>query len=179
MHALESIALIGLRGSGKTSLGKRLAKELGFSFADTDEIIQNRLNQTVSAYVSENGWEAFRDREEEILLEMPENNAIISCGGGIVLRERNRELLKRSFFTVFLDIPVPELVRRLQKDTKPEQRPAFTDKSLAEEMQELYDKRIALYLEACSFRLTLWRGFDLQAETILREYQKRHQINIY
>lgn len=173
MHALESLALIGLRGSGKTSLGKRLAKELDFVFFDTDEVFKNKQNQTIADYVAEHGWEAFRDREEEILLEMPTSKAIISCGGGIILRSVCRNFLKQNFFTVFLDVSVQELVRRLNKDSKPEQRPAFTGKSLEEEMRELYDARIALYNEACAFRLCEWQDFEKEVQIILTEYAKK------
>lgn len=173
MHALESIALIGLRGSGKTSLGQKLAKDLEYAFFDTDEIFKCKTGLSIAEYVAQNGWDAFRDREEEILLEMPRSGAIISCGGGIVLREANCALLKKEFFAVFLDVPVKELVRRLSADRKSDQRPAFTDKSLAEEMQELYDVRLPLYLEACSFRLTEWEVFEKETAIIITEYNKK------
>lgn len=173
MHALESLALIGLRGSGKTSLGKRLAKELDFVFFDTDEVFKNKQNQTIAEYVAAYGWEAFRDREEEILLEMPASKAIISCGGGIILRPACRMLLKQKFFTVFLDVSVQELVRRLSKDSNPGQRPAFTEKSLEEEMRELYEARIALYRETCAYRLCEWQDFEKEVQIILTEYAKK------
>ncbi len=173
MHALESIALIGLRGSGKTALGKKLAKCLGYAFCDTDEVFKIKSGMSIADFVAQNGWDAFRDREEEILLEMPRSGAIISCGGGIVLREANRMLLKKEFFAVFLDVPVKELVRRLSADRKSDQRPAFTNKGLAEEMQELYDARRSFYLEACSFRLTEWEVFEKETATIITEYNKK------
>lgn len=173
MHALESLALIGLRGSGKTALGKRLAKELGYAFFDTDEVFKAKAGMSIAEYVAQNGWDAFRDREEEILLEMPRSGAIISCGGGVVLRESNRALLKREFFAVFLDVPVKELVRRLSLDRKSDQRPAFTDKSLADEMQELYEARLPLYLEACSCRLADWEIIEKETAVIIAEYNKK------
>lgn len=173
MHALKSLALVGLRGSGKTSLGKRLAKDLGFVFFDTDEVFKNKQNQTIADYVAKNGWEAFRDREEEILSEMPKSGAVVSCGGGMVLRPANRGLLKQEFFTVFLDVAVSELVRRLSRDAKPEQRPAFTQKSLAEEMQELYAVRRELYLESCAYHLTQWENFEKEMQIIIAEYTKK------
>lgn len=176
MHALESLALIGLRGSGKTTLGKRLAKELGYAFFDTDEVFAAKLKQSIAEYVNDNGWDAFRDREEEILLEMPKSGAIISCGGGIVLREANRKLLKQEFFTVFLDVPVKELVSRLNRDRKAEQRPSLTGKNLFQEMQELYDARIGLYTETCAFRLAEWEILEKETAVIIDEYYKKVKI---
>lgn len=170
MHAFKSLALVGLRGSGKTSLGTLLAKKLDFAFFDTDEVFKDKEKRSIAAFVAQNGWEAFRQREEEILSEMPQSQAVISCGGGIVLREKNRIYLKQSFFTVFLDVPVEELVQRLNKDLKKDQRPAFTDKSLAEEMSELHTARLSLYIDACHYRLQPHGGLEREADLILEQY---------
>ncbi len=170
MHAFKSLALIGLRGSGKTSLGTFLAKKLDFAFFDTDEVFKNKEKRSIAEFVAQNGWATFRQREEEILSEMPQSQAVISCGGGIVLREKNRLCLKQSFFTVFLDVPVQELVQRLNRDLKKDQRPAFTDKSLAEEMSELHSARLSLYLEACHYRLQQHEGLEREADLVLKQY---------
>lgn len=169
---MKSIALIGLRGSGKTSLGKLLAKELDFAFYDTDEIFVCQEKQSIAEYVACNGWDNFREKEEQILLQLPEEKIIISCGGGIILREQNRLFLKQNVFTVFLDVPVNELVKRLEKDAKSEQRPAFTEKSLAEEMQELYTARKALYEETCQYRLTQYTDIAQEVQLILTKYRQ-------
>lgn len=170
INRLKSIALIGLRGSGKTSLGKLLAKKLNFDFTDTDEVFSGQEKQSIAEYVAQNGWNAFRDKEEQILLEMPKENAVISCGGGIILREANRKFLKEAVFTVFLDVPVNVLVTRLEKDRNAAQRPAFTEKSLAEEMQELYAARRALYLESCAYQLMQYTDMAEEIKLILSQY---------
>lgn len=172
MDALKSIALIGLRGSGKTSLGKLLAEKLNFAFVDTDEIFAGKEKQSIAEFVAQNGWDAFRIREEQILLEISQNQTIISCGGGIILREANRKFLKQ-VFTVFLDVPVKVLVERLNKDRNTAQRPAFTEKSLVDEMQELYDARRALYLETCACQLTQYTDIAEEVRIILERYQNR------
>lgn len=172
MNKMKSIALIGLRGSGKTSLGKLLAKELDFAFFDTDEVFVCQEKQSIAEYVVLNGWELFREKEEQILLQLPEEKTIISCGGGIILREKNRAFLKQAVFTVFLDVPANELVKRLEKDAKSEQRPAFTEKSLAEEMQELYTARKALYEETCQYRLTQYTDIAQEVQLILAKYRQ-------
>lgn len=173
MNALKSIALIGLRGSGKTSLGKLLAEKLDFAFADTDEIFFKQEKQSIAEFVAQNGWEAFRDKEEQIFLQMPKEKTIISCGGGVILRETNRQFLKQTVFTVFLDVPVNVLVKRLEKDANTAQRPAFTTKSLAEEMREVSKARRALYLDTCAYQLTQYADINEEVQIILEEYQNR------
>lgn len=172
MKRMKSIALIGLRGSGKTSLGKLLAKKLHFTFFDTDEIFLQQEKQSIADYVASFGWEAFRDKEEQILAKLPREKAILSCGGGIILRETNRVFLKQFVFTVFLDVPVNVLVERLEKDAKAEQRPAFTAKSLAEEMKELYTARKALYADTCQYKLTQYDDIYHEMELILKQYEQ-------
>lgn len=169
---MKSIALIGLRGSGKTSLGKLLARELDFAFFDTDEVFVCLEKQSIADYVASNGWDLFRDKEEQILLQMPAEKAVISCGGGIILREKNRLFLKQNVFTVYLDVPVKELVTRLEKDAKSAQRPAFTSKSLAEEMQELYEVRKALYENTCQYRLMQYTDIAQEMQLILDGYRQ-------
>ena len=173
MNALKSIALIGLRGSGKTSLGKLLSDTLAYAFCDTVEIFAEKEKQSIAEYVAQNGWNAFREKEEQILLKLPQNQAVISCGGGIILREANRKFLKQVVFTVFLDVPVDVLVTRLEKDMNMAQRPAFTEKSLAEEMQELYAVRRALYLDSCTYRLTQHTDMTEEIKLILEQYSDK------
>lgn len=172
MHKMKSIALTGLRGSGKTSLGKMLAQKLDFAFFDTDEIFVCQEKQSIAEYVACKGWDLFREKEEQILLQMPAEKGIISCGGGIILREMNRQFLKEAVFTVFLDVPVCELVRRLERNAKRDQRPAFTTKSLAEEMQELYQARYALYEESCHCKLTQYADMAQEVQLILEQYMQ-------
>lgn len=172
MPKMKSIALIGLRGSGKTSLGKLLARELDFAFWDTDDVFVCQEKQSIAEYVAAHGWESFREKEEQILLQMPAEKAVISCGGGIILREKNRLFLKQNVFTVYLDVPVKELVTRLEKDAKSAQRPAFTEKSLAGEMQELYAARKALYEETCQYRLTQYTDIEQEMQLILAQYMQ-------
>lgn len=178
MRKMKSLALTGLRGSGKTSLGKLLAQKLDFALFDTDEVFVCQEKKSITEYVACHGWNLFREKEEQILLQMPAENAVISCGGGIILREKNRLFLKQNVFTVFLDVPVSELVRRLEKNAKKEQRPAFTAKSLAEEMQELYQARYALYEDSCQYKLVQYADMAQEVQLILEQYAQA-QNRIY
>ena len=92
-----NIVLIGMRGSGKTAIGKLLAKRLGKQFIEMDELIVQRLGQSIPEIVNRYGWEKFRDTEEEITREVAGlDNVINATGGGVVTREENiRELKKK------------------------------------------------------------------------------------
>lgn len=167
MHALNAIALIGLRGSGKTTLGKSLANKLGFTFFDLDIVFQEKMKQTIANFILTHTWEDFRKIETQILFSMPKNKVVLSCGGGVILKEENRQKLFSDYFTVFLNVPVDELVKRLEKNALKEQRPAFTNKSLYDEMQELYDNRIGFYQETAHLIETNFMQKEKQLEHIM------------
>lgn len=173
MHALKSIALIGLRGSGKTTLGKSLANKLGFSFFDLDIVFQEKMEQTIADFILTHTWEDFREQEKQILFSMPKDNVVLSCGGGVILKQENREKLFSEYFTVFLDVPIDELVKRLEKNALKEQRPAFTKKTLQEEMQELYDNRIKFYQETAHLIETNFMQKEKQCDNIIYQFMQQ------
>jgi len=142
----KRIFLTGSRGSGKTSVGKELAKRLGWQFVDTDELLCKMQGRAVAEIVETEGWDAFRNYESEALEEAAKlEPCVIATGGGMVLREKNRIHMRSNGVVVFLDVPVAELARRLGNDPLESQRPSLTGKSLADEIQEVLDARISLY----------------------------------
>ncbi len=149
------IALVGLRCSGKTSVGRELARRLGRSFVDLDEEIaqlfasERGLAQVPHAgdVLSRIGESAFRDLEERALrsaLARPEPS-VIATGGGVVERAGNRELLGREAAVVWLRVDVAELQRRLRSATDP--RPPLAGSDRAAEVPELAVRREPLYRE--------------------------------
>lgn len=99
----KNIALIGYMGTGKTTIGKRLARRLGLSFVDTDAYIEKQQGKSISRIFEQEGEPAFRRMEESVLAALAEEeNLLISTGGGIVLSEQNRKLLKERTFLVTL-----------------------------------------------------------------------------
>ena len=90
-----NIFLVGPMGSGKSSLGKKLAKSLARKFVDTDKEIEKKESKTINEIFENNGENYFRKKEKEFLINIPNNlNLVIATGGGIVLDQENREKLK-------------------------------------------------------------------------------------
>lgn len=115
-----NIALIGLMGSGKTSVGRRLACVLKRDFFDTDFEIVTRTGVTIDHIFDVEGEEGFRKRETQILKDLCNiPNIVIATGGGIVIKEENRTMLN-SCFVVYLSTSIKQLIKRTAKsDTRP------------------------------------------------------------
>lgn len=166
----RNVFLIGPRACGKTSVGEALAALLGAEFVDTDHALVERVGMDIAAYVVAHGWDAFRDRETETLARVAERGGrVVGCGGGIVLRPENREVLAAGV-TIYLKAEVEELVRRLKLDPLEAQRPALTGKSLADEVREVLAERGPLY-EGCADHIISGPDPQTAAEMALRAIQ--------
>ena len=122
------IYLIGYMGSGKTTIGRSLAKKLNFQFIDTDLFIENRQKKTVSEIFSEKGEDVFRQMEHMALEEISSfENVIISTGGGAPCFHNNMELMNNSGFTIYLKSSPEELTKRLNKSKN--KRPLLKEKT--------------------------------------------------
>lgn len=137
------IFLIGLPGCGKTALSKMLAKKLNYTLYDMDSYIEEKENKTITNIFSDNGESYFRNIESEVLEELSNfNNVIISTGGGIVLAEKNRNILKNKGLTVFIDRNADIILENID----PRERPLLTkDKN---KLLELSKHREPLYRES-------------------------------
>lgn len=107
----ENIVLTGMPGSGKSTVGKLLAEELGRPYLDTDTLIEEKTGKTPGQIILSQGEAAFRDVETEIIRQIsPENGSVIATGGGVVLRKENVDLLRMNGKIVFLDRPLEQLL---------------------------------------------------------------------
>lgn len=168
MHTEKNIFLIGPRACGKTSVGRAMADSLGREFVDTDHALVAAVGVEIAEYVEQHGWDAFRDRETETLArEAAVGGRVIGCGGGIVLREENRMILKQGI-TLYLKTAPEELARRLMADPLEAQRPSLTGKSVADEVREVLDQRAHLY-EGCADAVVTGADLDRVVEAALRE----------
>lgn len=143
------LVLIGSRGVGKTAVGARLAARLAVAFIDTDAVIQAAAGQSIAAIFSERGEPLFREIEAAAVAEaIARPNRIVSVGGGAVLRQETRRLLRLRAFCVWLTADSVELARRLSADPQSAAtRPALTGHAPEIEIAQLAEQRAPLYAE--------------------------------
>tara|TARA_Y100001949_G_scaffold114877_1_gene97660 strand:+ start:65 stop:592 length:528 start_codon:yes stop_codon:yes gene_type:complete len=144
----KNIVLVGLMGSGKTTIGRRLAHELNQDFFDTDHEVIGKTGVTIDHIFDIEGEDGFRERESKILENLCQmSNIILATGGGIVIMPKNREILKNSGLVVYLSSSVDQLLRRTAKSkTRPllenstDRRKTITD---LVEARDLYYREVA------------------------------------
>ena len=143
------IALIGLPGSGKSTVGRQLARRLQLPFEDSDHAIEVRLGCSIRQYFETEGEEKFRDVEQEVvgaLTELP--SCVLSTGGGVVLRQVNREILHKNCQVIYLKANPDDLARRLRHD---QNRPLLQVDDPLARLRDLYAQRDPLYRETAHF----------------------------
>ena len=138
----SNIVLIGMPGSGKTTIGRRIAKQLNYEFYDMDDTVVSLAGKSIPA-LFEVGEQVFRDWETEACRHLAQKqHAVIACGGGAVLREQNMELLKQSGVVYYLDRPVERIAGDIRLSTRP------LLKQGKERLYQLYRERAELYENA-------------------------------
>ena len=146
----KNIVLVGPMGSGKTTVGRRLAHELNQDFFDTDHEIIDKTGVTIDHIFDIEGEEGFRERESKILENLCQmSNIILATGGGIVILPKNREILKNSGLVVYLCSSVDQLVRRTAKSKTRPLLENSTDRRKT--IIEIVEARDVYYREVASF----------------------------
>lgn len=149
MSGPRIIALVGLPGGGKTTVGRQLARRLGVRFVDSDAVIEQRLGESIRSYFEREGEQAFRDLEQATIEDLVNSwDGVLATGGGVVLREANRRVLRERALVVYLRSSPDELARRLKHDTK---RPLLQVANPLGKLRELHDARDPLYGETAQF----------------------------
>ena len=149
------IFLVGMPGSGKSTVGRQLARRLRLPFFDSDHVIEERLGCSIREYFAQAGEEAFRDLEQQVLSELAQgSDAVIATGGGAVLREANRRCLHESGKVVYLRSTPEDLYRRLRHDT---QRPLLQVADPLAKLRSLYAERDPLYRATSHFPIETGR----------------------
>ena len=146
---LKNIILVGPMGSGKTTVGRRLARELNQDFFDTDHEIIDKTGVSIDHIFDIEGEDGFRERESKILENLCQmSNIILATGGGIVILPKNRKILKNAGLVVYLSSSVGQLLRRTnQSKTRPLLENS-TDRRKT--ITELVEARDAYYREVAS-----------------------------
>ncbi len=145
----QGLALIGLRGTGKSTVGRILAQRLDRPFVDADVEVERIASRPIPAIFAEEGEPAFRDWESRVLEELTtRRDAILATGGGVVLREPNRRLLRAFGFVVWLAADPNVLAARLQANPGGlAHRPALTPAGTLAEIADILRTRSPLYRE--------------------------------
>ncbi|QRN40585.1 MAG: AAA family ATPase [Neisseriaceae bacterium] len=145
MHKQLNVYLIGLPGSGKTTIGKALAKKLNKDFFDSDHFLVNRTGVSIKTIFDLEGEQGFRQREKRAIQELTlKHNIVLATGGGSILDEDSRVLLKKTGFVIYLKAKPDSLVERMEKDTS---RPLFLGVDTLRTLMDLYEERAPLYNE--------------------------------
>ena len=154
------VSLVGLPGSGKSSVARLLSRHYGWSVQDTDAVIESRIGMPIRDFFSAHGEIAFRELEAEVLAACLEDSGprVLATGGGIVLRPENRARLKARSLCFYLRTTPEELARRLRHDT---QRPLLQGVDALKKLRELSQQRDALYRQTAHYvveagRPTAW-----------------------
>jgi len=145
------IFFVGPRAAGKTTAGKRLAAHLGLPFTDTDASLCALQGRQIADIVAQEGWAAFRAYENAALQHDIRVNAatgaVIATGGGMVLLEDNRRLMRRHGVVFYLSAPVAVLAARLQNEPLTQQRPSLTGQDISKEVGHILAQRHEFYLQ--------------------------------
>jgi shikimate kinase len=163
----QCIVFVGLPGSGKSTIGRLLAKRLGWSFVDTDIEIENRLGCSIREYFEREGEDCFRDVEESVIAELTSvplssqaglsdaGKSVISTGGGAVLRKNNRDRLISTSFVVYLRCTPEDIYKRIRHDRN---RPLLQVAEPMQRLRDLFMQRDGLYSQTAHFEVDTGRA---------------------
>jgi shikimate kinase len=178
MAGKQKFFLIGYMGSGKTTVGKLLAKELNLQFIDMDLFIENRFRKSISAIFEEKGEAGFREIERKALHEITDfENVVISTGGGLPCFFDNMDVMNKTGTTIYLKISVEELANRLKngkqkrpliKDKNPEEIKAFIIQHL-EKREGFYNKATFIFE---TDDLSSSEYFNTKIEQLIKDFRQ-------
>ena len=149
------IFLVGMPGSGKSALGRRVALKLQMPYLDTDAYLTEITGMNTAQIYETYGEAAFRDGETRLLQELiSATPGIISTGGGTALREENRRLMRANGYVVLIDRPIDDIMG----DIRAEKRPLLAQKG-REEIERIYEERMPIYRSVADYVLDNGNGF--------------------
>lgn len=168
----KNIVLIGLMGSGKTTVGKMLADELDYTFVDTDAIIEETSGLTINEIFSRFGENDFREKEVSAVRRLClQENLVISTGGGIVERTENLDSLRQNGLIFYLFAPSGELFNRIRTM---QNRPLLNNPDPERTLAQLLEKREKFYNLADVKIDTVNKSLDEIVKEIIQHYEHRN-----
>jgi len=144
-----NLILIGYRATGKTTLASLLAKRLNYDWIDADVEIERRAGKTITAIFADDGEPAFRDLEQEVIVDLcGRERLVLAAGGGAPMREASRDAMRDSGTVVYLTATVETIHARMTGDaTTADRRPNLTDQGPLDEIRSLLSQREPIYRE--------------------------------
>ena len=171
------IFLIGMPGSGKSALGRRVASKVGLPYLDTDVYLTETTGLDTAQLYSRYGEEAFRDGETRLLqLLVSATPGIISTGGGVCLREINREIMRNHGYIVLINRPIEDIMLNVRAEKRP-----FIAQQGISELQRIYDERMPIYDSVADCVMNNGQGFHAGLSTlekIVRLCMQQAPINV-
>lgn len=169
---VRPVFFVGFMGAGKTSVARKLARNAGVAAIDMDTFIERRCDMKVKQIFAESGEEGFRAIETDVLRELACGEPqLVSCGGGVVLAQANREILREHGYVVYLKVTAAEAASRISDLSS---RPLFGDLDHA---QRVIDERLPLYEEVADLTIdTAGRGSGAVAREVFSLLKKREVL---
>ena len=166
----DNISLIGFMGSGKTTIGQILANEMNYLFFDLDRIIELSEGKTINEIFKSEGESYFRDIESKIIKKIFSNkHCVFACGGGVVLRGENMDIINKKSLIVFLEISPREALKRLEDSSE---RPLLKEKNREATIKNLIKQRKILYSKYADIIINNTDiSPDKAADTILKKFK--------
>ena len=171
---MENVFLIGFMGSGKSTIASYLAENYGMEIIDMDQLIVEREGMAIPDIFAQKGELYFRDVETSLLIEIQgEQNKVVSCGGGVVLREKNIQAMKKSGQVVLLNAK-PETILERVKDG--EERPLLQGHKTVSFIRDMLEERYPKYESAADIMIrTDGKSAVCICDEILREVTNRRE----
>lgn len=166
---MKSIILIGMMGSGKTTIGQRLAADLQLSWQDTDQYIEKQQQKSISQLFEQFGETYFRQCETKALKDLVSYVNIISTGGGIIVTEANRNLIQHEAIVIYLKASIETLTNRID----PTNRPLLQHENLRLKLENLYKNRYQWYESCADFIIETDKCSILETVEAIKQILKR------
>jgi shikimate kinase len=165
---IQRIVLIGLRRSGKTTVGRVVSTKTGWALVDTDALVATRTGRSPAVWINDHGIDAFREVEHAAVAAAASvPNAVVATGGGVPLSEKNREVLRPGALVVYLRVDPWVLAERARADANRSNRPLLAGDGPLDEPFVLFAERDGLYRSFCDVIVDATRPPDVVAASIL------------